>query len=303
MDSFFTMLGIQMVLLLYVLMGIIAKKTGIITKENQKKFIDFVLMILLPCMVFDSFNQDLSVDMLKSMALVLATSFGVVFTGMLLGKVLYRNYPFEKRVIMQYATMINNASFAGVPLATDTYGALGTLYGSIFIIPNRICMWTAGISLFTPNTDWKTSCKKVLLNPNIIAVFLGLARSLLHIQLPGFMNTAITRTGACVAPMSMIVVGAILADVKLKSLWDKDVFYVSFVRLVVLPLLTLGVMRLLNFNETVTGISFILTAMPAGTTTALLAASYGVDEDFAAKTVFVTTALSLITVPILFLLL
>lgn len=302
MDNFLHLFSIQGLLFIYILIGIYARKISIITKENQQKFIDFILRIAMPCMIFNSFRQEITIDTINKAGIIIAISFFVCFTALLLGKIFYRKYSFEKRSIMQYGTLINNAGFAGLPLSREVFGDIGLFYAAFYLIPIRIFMWTAGISLFT-QTDRKTQWKNVILNPNIIAIELGLIRSILHIKLPYTLNYGIENIGNCVTPISMMVVGAILADVKIKTIFEKSVFFIAGVRLILLPLITLGVMSMFRLNSTISGVTLLLTAMPVGTTTALLAAKYNADVDFASKCVFVTTILSLITVPLIMLLL
>lgn len=256
----------------------------------------------MPCMIFQSFNRNLTLEMLSQAMVLVLVGFGIGIVSIILGKVLYRNYGREKRSIMQYATLVNNAGFAGLPMTEGIFGDLGLFYASIAIIPNRIYMWSAGISLFT-ETELKQRIKNIALNPNIIAVWLGLLRALLGLELPTALDKGLSNMGAIVAPLSMIIVGAILADVELKTLFDKDVLFLSLIRLVVLPVLVGLVLKLLPIDSVASGVSLILTSMPAGTTTALMAAKYGADVKFASKCVFVTTVLSLVTVPLMMLLL
>lgn len=300
MEGFLQLLNIQAVLFIYILLGIYVKKRSIITKENQQKFIDLILQVLMPCMIFNSFEQEITLEVLKKAGIVIAIAFVIAVAALLLGKVLYRKYPYSLRSIMQYGTIVNNSGFAGLPLTGEIFGETGLFYASFFLIPNRIFMWSAGISLFE-KTDVKTKWKNVLLNPNIIAVELGLLRCLLPIDLPYFLNYSIEKVGSTVSPLSMILVGAILADVDIRTIFKKSVFFVAAIRLLLLPLLTIGIVRLFKVDATVSGVALVLTAMPVGTTTALLAAKYKADVDFASKCVFVTTLLSLITVPILML--
>lgn len=302
MDSFLQLLNTQAVLLVYILIGIYVKKKAIITKENQQKFIDLVLQVLMPCMIFNSFRQEITYEVLKTAGIIIVIAFTIAVSALLLGKLLYRRYPYSKRTIMQYGTIVNNSGFAGLPLTGEIFGEVGLFYASFFLIPNRIFMWSAGISLFE-KTDSKTKWRNVLLNPNIIAVELGLLRCILSIELPYFLDYSIDKIGATVSPISMIIVGAILADVNIRTIFDKSVFFVAFVRLLLLPLLTVAVTALLHLDNTISGVALVLTAMPVGTTTALLAAKYNADIDFASKCVFVTTILSLITVPLLMMLL
>jgi predicted permease len=295
------LLNIQGVLFVYILIGVYVKKKKIITRDNQQKYIDFVLQILMPCMIFNSFQQELTLHTVKRVGIVISIAFAVAVMALLLGKILYRRYPYSKRSIMQYGTIVNNAGFAGLPLAGEILGETGLFYASFFLIPNRIFMWSVGISLFE-KTDTKTKWKNVLLNPNIIAVELGLLQCLISVKLPYFLDYSIEKVGNTVSPISMIIVGAILADVNIKSIFDKSVFLVAVVRLLLLPLMTIGILSVFQLDATISGVTLVLTAMPVGTTTALLAAKYDADVDFASKCVFVTTMLSLITVPLLMLL-
>ena len=99
----------------------------------------------------------------------------------------------------------------------------------------------------------------------------------------------------------MFVIGAMMVGVSIPSLLEGSIFYLSFIRLIALPLTALALMRLCHMQELLTGISLILTGMPAGTTSVLLSMKYGVDADFASRCVVTTTLLSMITVPILLL--
>jgi predicted permease len=125
---------------------------------------------------------------------------------------------------------------------------------------------------------------------------------LFSVELPYFIDYSIDKIGSTVSPISMIIVGAVLADVNIRKIFDKSVLFVAVVRLILLPLMTIGIVSIFHLDATISGVALLLTAMPVGTTTALLAAKYQADVDFASKCVFVTTMLSLLTVPLLMLL-
>lgn len=302
MELMIKMFNLQMVLIVYLIVGMLAKRKQIITDTNVKKLVDLILRLLMPCMVFCSFQQELTLDMLRQVSLLLMVAFGIGLVSIVIGKAAYRKYPFERRSIMQYATLVNNAGFAGLPMTEGMYGDLGIFYASIAIIPNRIYMWSAGISLFT-KADFKQRIKNVVLNPNIIAVVLGLLRAFIGIELPFFLDKALSSMGSIVSPLAMIVVGAILAEIDWRTVFEREVLLVTAIRLVGLPMLAGIVLKFLPLDDTAAGVSLILTSMPTGTTTALMAAQYGVDAKFGSKCVFVTTVLSLVTVPLMMLLL
>lgn len=298
MDSFFKMVDVQTVLFIYMAVGFGCRKAGIFNDMARDKLTDFVVFVTLPCMIFESFNMAFSLESLKQGALALLIAVGMSCVALLLGKVLYNRFPYEEKSILQYGTLVSNSGFAGLPVVSGAYGDEGLFLGSLFIIPTRILMWSAGISLFT-RADAKQAVKKVLLNPGIIAVEVGLVRMLFQIPLPHFVDTAVDNLGGCTSPMAMALVGAILVDVPLKTVFDLKSFYLVAVRQFLLPGICLAALRLLHVDPLTIGVSVVITGMPIGSTTAILAQKYVADAKFASKCVFISTLTSLVTVPIL----
>ena len=298
MDSFFKMVDVQTVLFIYMAVGFGCRKAGIFNDVARDKLTDFVVFVTLPCMIFESFNMAFSLESLKQGALALLIAVGMSCVALLLGKVLYNRFPYEEKSILQYGTLVSNSGFAGLPVVSGAYGDEGLFLGSLFIIPTRILMWSAGISLFT-RADAKQAVKKVLLNPGIIAVEVGLVRMLFQIPLPHFVDTAVDNLGGCTSPMAMALVGAILVDVPLKTVFDLKSFDLVAVRQFLLPGICLAALRLLHVDPLTIGVSVVITGMPIGSTTAILAQKYVADAKFASKCVFISTLTSLVTVPIL----
>ena len=285
MDSFFKMVDVQTVLFIYMAVGFFCRKKGIFNDAARDKLTDFVVLITLPCMIFESFHMEFSLESLKQGGVAVLIATVMAAAALLLGKVLYNRFPYGEKSILQYGTLVTNSGFAGLPVVSGAYGDEGLFLGSLFIIPTRILMWSAGISLFT-KADAKQAVRKVLLNPGIIAVEVGLVWMLFQLPLPHFVDAAVDNLGACTSPMAMALVGAILADVPLKTVFDPKCFYLVAVR-------QLGV------DPLTAGVSVVLTGMPIGSTTAILAQKYGADAQFASKCVFISTLTSLVTVPIL----
>lgn len=303
MDHFFQMLSIQLTLIVYLFAGIICFRLSIITEENRKQFIRFILMILMPCMVFNSFKE-VTLSMLKEGFLALLISLVTCLLASLLGRVIYQNVSETRRNIMRYGTLINNAGFAGLPIVGSMFGNEGLILASIFLIPIRIFMWSVGITMLSQEKQSKKLILfQLLKNPSIIAVFLGLFRGLLKIELPPFIDSALVSMSDAVSPLAMIAVGSIIATISLKGLIDSDVLLFTFIRLVAIPLVTLFSLKALGFSTVIIGVSVILTSMPAATSTALLASQYEADDIFASKLVFVTTILSVFITPLLMVLL
>ncbi len=297
MDQFFQMLDLQLSVLVYLLIGVFAYKTKIITEENRSQFIHLILSLLMPMLVFNSFKQ-LTIEILTLGFWALLGSTIIYTITYFVGLLAFRDLPDRKQRILHYATLVNNAGLGGQPLSYSMYGELGALFSSIYLVPHRIFMWTLGITILdSKKQESRSALYKLLRNPSIIAVVLGLIRGLFEIPLPGFLDRAIATMGSTVSPLAAIMIGSIIAAIDWRSLNEKGVWRYAIIRLLLIPFLVLTVSKALHLDETLTGVLTIMSAMPAGTTTALLAAQYDLDEDLASKVVFVTTILSILTVP------
>ena len=185
LDQFLQMFDLQLTFLLNLMIGVFAYRTKMITDENRPHFLSLVLNIFLPAMVFNSF-KNLTTELLQTGLIVLIASFIIYTLTYFVGAIFFRDFEDKKKRILHYATLVNNVGFAGQPLAADMFGDIGTIYASIFLVPHRIFMWTVGISILT--TDAKTNVRsafiKLIRNPSIIALILGLIRGILQIPLP-----------------------------------------------------------------------------------------------------------------------
>jgi hypothetical protein len=292
------LINLQFTMFFMIAAGMILKKIGIIGPEGQKNITDLVIYLVLPCNIIKSFLFEFTFDILITFTGVLIISILIQVGCSILGKVLYQRMEVPQKKVLQYATICSNAGFLGNPIAEGVFGSIGLTLTSIYLIPQRIVMWSAGISVFTEAPDKRTLVKKVVTHPCIIACFIGITLMLTQLQLPGFLDSSIQTISSCNTALSMMVIGMILADVDLKHLADQKVLYYSIIRLVLIPLLVYLPCKLLGLDSLVTGVCVLLAAMPAGATTSILAAKYNGDAAFATKCVIFSTLASLLTTPV-----
>ena len=297
-ESFKNLAGLQGMLLIMLVVGLIARKTGTITEAGKKSITDLIINIILPCNIIYSFMIEFSYSIFISCGVVLIISILIQVMCTAISRFCYNKVPGGKKEVLQYATVCSNAGFMGNPIAESVFGSIGLLYASIYLIPLRIVMWSAGVSYFTHTTDKKTLIRRVATHPCIVAVYIGLFLMITQTQLPAFVNKTISTIGSCTTAMSMFIIGAILAEVNVKTVISKVTLLYSGLRLVIIPLVVFAGCMVFRVNPLLTGVSVVLAGMPAGTTTAILAAKYGGDEKFATKCVVLSTVLSLITIPI-----
>lgn len=291
-------LVLQITMLLLIAIGAIIKKTGIISPIGQQNINDLVIYLVLPCNIVKSFLIDWDHDTLRQFALVLVISIAIQIVSVILGKLLYGRKEIGHRMSLQYGVICSNAGFLGNPVAEGVFGSIGLAMASIFLIPMRIMMWSSGIAIYTQSADWKGTLKKVATHPCIIACFAGLLLMLTQWQLPAVAEKTITTIGNCNTALSMMVIGMILADADIRALFDKEVLSYSLLRLILMPLVLYGICLFFHVPALVTGVCVILTGMPAGATTSILASKYHAGELFATRLVVASTILSMATIPV-----
>lgn len=296
--NFIHLINLQGMLFLLVAAGVVLRKRGILPETAKSVLTDLVICLILPCNIISSFFVEFNMNILKGFGIILIIAAFIQLASLLFARVFYNRETAGRKKVLQYGTVCSNAGFMGNPIAEGVYGAEGLMYASIFLIPQRIVMWSAGISYFTESPDRKEVVKKVLTHPCIVAVYIGMVLMILQISLPVFLEDTIRSVGGCTTAVSMVLIGTILAEVEPGSILDKGIVKYSFIRLVLIPFLVFACCRLLHVDTLLSGVSVLLTGMPAGSTTAILAAKYDGDYIFATKCVVITTLLSLVTIPL-----
>ena len=292
------LLNLQGQMFLLIIVGIVLKKRGILPDSAKTILTDLLLCFVLPSNIINSFRMEFSLDTLGKFGMVLVCAVLIQAVAYILSRVLYNKEPEALKKVLQYVTIVSNSGFLGLPIVEEVFGGEGLMYASVFIVPMRIMMWTAGIACFTGESDKKAAFKKVIVHPCIIAVYIGLFLLFSQWELPGVLDKTIRGAGGCTTTISMIIIGLILAEVDMRQLFNREVFETMIVRLVVLPVFALIIAKLLGLSELLTGVAVVLTAMPAGSTSAMLAAKYNGDYKFASKCIVCTTIASLLTIPI-----
>lgn len=292
------LLNLQGMLFLLVAAGVVLRKKGVLPEGAKAILTDLVIYLILPCNIINSFFIEFNLEILKGFAVILTIASLIQIGCLMFAKVFYNREPESRKKVLQYGTVCSNAGFMGNPIAEGVYGAEGLMYASIFLIPQRIVMWSAGVSYFTESPDRKTVVKKVLTHPCIIAVYIGLFLMITRLPLPAFLQNTIKSVGGCTTTVSMVLIGAILAEVEPGSILDWGIVKYAAIRLFLLPLLVYVSCRAFHVKPLLVGVSVLLTGMPAGSTTAILASKYDGDYIFATKCVVVTTLLSLVTIPL-----
>ncbi len=273
-------------------------RIGILQPKDRKILSALVVNLMLPCNIIAAFNMEMSGELLKQFMTILIISILIQVMCSIVAAHAYNHEQPSVKKVLQYATVCSNSGFLGNAVAECVYGSMGLALGQIYLIPQRIIMWSAGISYFTEGTSRKDVILRILKHPCIIAVELGLLRMIFQIPVPLAVDSVLSSFGRCSTPLIMLFLGMILAESGFGTLISKRNLGFSVIRLVLLPMAVLAGCYLAHIDPMTAGLSVLLTAMPAGSTTAVLAEQYNGDTEFAANCVVLTTLLSIAALPL-----
>ena len=290
--------SLQFVMFAEMFAGYLLCRTKVLKPHDRSVISRLVIHLLLPCNIIHAFRLEWNTETLHRFLAIFLVSCGIQAVCSILAKTIYNRVPEDKRKSLQYATVCSNAGFLGNAVAEGVYGAEGLLYAQIYLIPVRIVMWTAGVSFFAESKDRKAMLRSIVTHPCIIACAVGIVRMLLQIPVPDALESLLGAFGACSTPLIMLFLGMILAETGLGHMITKLNLEFSLIRLVLIPAAVLIVCRLLNVDAMIAALSVLLAAMPAGSTTAVLAEQYRADVEFAANCVVLSTVLSIGLLPV-----
>lgn len=290
-----------LILFLMILVGIYARKRNYINKQINDGLSKLLLKITLPLLIISSFNTNFSKSMIVNAEKLFVYTLIVHIVIIIFSKIVYCKVPIDKRGVVKFVTLFSNSGFMGYPVLKGLYGNPGVFYCSIFGIVLNVFMFSYGIMVLDVEggSSFK-ELKKIIFNPAIVAIIIGIIILITGIKLPYVLSSTISSVGSMTSPLSMIIVGAMLADTKVKSaISGKTVYIISFIKLIVVPVLTFFTLKLVGAPTLIIDIIVLLEAMPAASNAAVLSFQYGGDELLAIKSIFVSTVLSIVAIPVI----
>lgn len=288
------------IMLIYLCVGAVCYKTGLITVEGNKSLSNFVLYAVNPALIFVSYQQDFSMRLLKGLFATLILSTVGIVTFIIAGTLLIRKKEGRESGIERYSVAYSNCGFMGIPIASVLLGPEGVFYITAFNTVFNILIWTHGVCVISGDKK-EMNLKKVILNPTIIATVLGFICFVLRLRLPEIPYTACSSISAMTAPLAMTVAGVTIARTDiLKAVKKIGIYRVSALKLVIMPIVCILMFAAIPFDidKTVVLTTVLALACPTATTCTMLTIKYGKNSVYAAEIFAVSTLLSVITLPL-----
>ena len=289
-------------LFLMIFMGYLIVKTGLVRDDDSKVLSKIILCLIVPCVIINAFQVDYTTDTVKGLLIAFAAS---VMTQVILlvvisvaGRLLHLN---EVEVASVY---YSNSGNLIVPIVTFILGQEWVLYGCVFMSVQLVFLWTHCKKIISREAsyDWK----KIILNINMISIFIGVILFFTGIRLPEIIGNTLASVGTMIGPASMIVTGMLFAGMNLKQIFaNKRVYFITFLRLIAVPLIALVLIKLSNLasfsadGNKIMLIVFLAIITPSASTVTQMCQVYGNDSRYASAINVMTTLLSIITMPVM----
>lgn len=288
------------VLYIIVAVGYICDKAGVYTEETARKTVNFLLYFVASCTLINSFIKiEATPDTVGKFFTAFAMSAATHTIAILINTLTFRNKANEKNAVYKFASIYGNVAFMALPLAQAVLGDEGVLYCAGGAVVFNLFTFTHGVKLMGKEGT-KLSIKKLLINPGVIATVIGLPIFLTGIEIPYLIGRPIEMLADLNTPVAMLVFGTYLSRTDLKTMFlDKKIYAVAIMKLIVLPLICMGVYYAFGLTGTLLTAVIITASVPSANNTFMFASVYGRDTATASKTVALVSFLSILTMPVI----
>lgn len=299
-----------LMVLIIVAVGYFVGYKGWANKGVTNFITKLIVNITLPCTIVMAFLNNLTIEKMADSWIYIAAAFVAVGIVYLIGKLVALKINPKRRGVFTALFSFSNSVFIGLPIATAIFGPDGLIFAVLYFIANSTFMNSAGYleiakdgQVIAGKEKQKTNAKELLkrvFSPPLIAIIVSFVLVFLKVQLPSFLNMALTYTGGITSPLALIFIGIILQRNGLKKMRkiEKGISISLIGRFILSPIVMLLVAMLFRLDTFSTQVFIIQMSLPAMVQTAIFAEAFGADTEFASKGVIVTMLLSFITIPI-----
>jgi predicted permease len=295
-SNFYTVFIQVLVLFMLMALGFVGGKIKLINEEGSKVMSNIIMYFVTPCLIINSFSTTaFDKEHLNGLITCVVAYTIIMGVSAVIGHALFRKGDPSKNKVLCFALVFSNIGYMGIPLQRAVLGEEGVFYGSVCIAVFNVVMWTYGIVCMSGNTK-TLSAKKLVLNPGVVAVTIGLIIFLFSIKLPSPIETMVSSMADINTPLAMIVIGFNLGRSNIvDSLKDKGFYIVSLLRMVVIPLISLLILVLCGIKGTVLTSLVIAASAPVAAATTMFSINFNTDVKTSVNLVAFTTLLSIVS--------
>ena len=298
------MIEVMLTLFVIVIVGYVAGKLGYLGGDFDRQLSRLVINITCPALILSSSMTGELPDRRFILPLLLISIVTyIILTGAAFLLPHYMTKRKEDRGAIGFALMFGNVGFMGYPVVASIFGHEAVFYAAVLNVVNTFTVFTIGTILITgsSNIEGKRFEKKVLYSTPMLAAYLTMLIVALEINnIPGFICQSLTMLGNITVPAALLIIGSSMSQLPIRSLLGNTTVYLTTaLRLALLPLAVYYLTSLMGFSPKVVNINTVVIAMPVATYGTILCLKYGKDTTLMAEVTFITTLLSMISIPLL----
>ena len=286
-------------LFIMIMIGYGMGKTSLFHSDFNQRLTQFVLNLTMPCMIIASVMSSTTASL--ALSDIVKATFILVIILPIVSNLCIRFLPISHKGLYMFMMMFPNVGFMGFPLMKAIFGNESILSTAVINMGFNLSLFTLGVWVMNYDHMEKTKFKiRDLFSPGVIASLVALLIYAMNVSFPQVVSNPISLIGDMTTPLAMLIIGATLSQYKMKDIFlDFKVYLFVLIIDLVIPILFYPLIQIFINDAMIQGISLIILAMPVANGAVLFAKNYNQDEFLAAKTVFISTLMSIITIPIL----
>lgn len=308
--NFLDTLGQMGVLFILVIIGFVCNKLKFMGEQFDRSLSVLIINVTAPCIILSSVMGDklpdaaetLPVFLIGTLTLGIMLILGVIFTFLLRADT-------SMAGIYRFMFAFGNINFIGIPVASSLFGHYAIFYIAVLTIPFNFFVFLLG-QFFISSCNPNSTARKISLNwrmafsPALVSTYIVLVLVYFQISTPKIIGDAISLAGSMTIPASLMVIGSALANIRItEMLGSWRIYVMCALKLLVIPLIIYGLYMLTPFDKRYTDVLVILAAMPVASYGTMICLKEGIDPKTMAQGTFMSTLLSVISIPVLALML
>ena len=287
-------------LFLIMILGYVMVRLKVVKTEESVVLSKISLYLIMPAVILSAFQVDFKQEIREGLMLAFVAAVAIHILLLVIGHASGKLFNFEE---IDVASIIySNAGNLIIPIVTAVLGPEWVIYSTAFVSVQLIFLWTHCKLMFSK--EKKPNVRKIILNVNMIAIFLGILSMVSGIRLPAMLNETLSSIGTMIGPFGMLITGMIVAGMDLKQIFtSKKVYVITFFRMILCPAIIL-LLKLSNAGSLVDNgmeillITFLATVTPAASTVTQFAQVHDKDAEYAGAINIMTTLVCIVTMPI-----
>ena len=292
----------QMIMIFMVVMvGLFAAKKNLWSSDMDRKFSIFIMNVTMPALILASvMGNDLAIERseLLSLSVVALVNYLVLIgLALLIPRIWKVNQ--ARQGLLRFMIAFGNVSFIGYPVCDAVFGPKAVFCASVLNIPFNLLVFTIGVAFINGGKAKSAFSPKMVFSPCVVASLIAVLIALFQVKIPTPVGQWFHLLGDLTIPAALIIIGSSLSNIPVRDmLGNRFVYSVTLLRLFITPTIVFAALFAVGIDPFVRNVAVVLSAMPVATNGIMLCLQYGKDERVMTQGLFITTLLSVVSIPL-----